>query len=331
MVPVYYATDRKPVRPLAVWKENLREKGSDYVYYGSDYDPDKLELGVCPVSIPRKHQTGIVERPKWYEFNESLERHFTIVTLTPLSPEQFIGKIDTELSKANRQDAFVFIHGFNVTFSAAVMRTAQLTYDWGFEGVPILYSWASDGTLSGYDKDQDTINLTQTHLKHFLREVVAKTKATRVHLIAHSMGNRALTEVLKGFVSDTNQPLFQQVILAAPDVNRVGFLQDIAPLIPAVAKRITLYASSEDKALIASQAKSQYPRAGEGGPNLVVCAGIETVDASGIDTDFLGHSYMSEARAVITDLAAILCQGLTAEERKLSRLRKDDLDYWKIP
>jgi esterase/lipase superfamily enzyme len=39
--------------------------------------------------------------------------------------------------------AFVFIHGYNVSFDAAVKLTAQLSRDMRFPGAPILYSWAS--------------------------------------------------------------------------------------------------------------------------------------------------------------------------------------------
>ena len=43
------------------------------------------------------------------------------------------------VSRSPRKDAFVFIHGFNVAFEDAVMRTAQIAYDLGFDGAPILY------------------------------------------------------------------------------------------------------------------------------------------------------------------------------------------------
>jgi hypothetical protein len=73
-----------------------------------------------------------------------------------------------------------------------------------------------------------------------------------------------------------------------------------------------------------------YARLGESLPNLVVVRGIDTIDASGIDTDFLGHSYFSEARAVIEDVAAILCRGLPTSDRNLLREQFQDLPYWKV-
>jgi esterase/lipase superfamily enzyme len=330
VIPVYYATDRKPLLPLTEWKEKLRDRGSEFEYYGPDFD-NELQLGVCPVSIPtRVHVSGNIERPRWYE-SESLEKHFFIITLTTLSSNDFVRRIDAQLTKTKRLDAFVFVHGYNVRFSAAAMRTAQLAYDWGFEGVPILYSWPSDGTILRYDKDQETAQLTRGHFRHFLKNVVASTQATNIHIIAHSMGNRVVTDVLKEFLTETNQPVFKEVVLAAPDVNRIGFINDIAPLIPKVARRISLYASSEDNALRIANLKSTYPRAGQAGEHLVLAKGIETIDASGVDTDMLGHSYLANAQNVIEDLADVLCRSVPASGRRLER-RNDGSggEYWKI-
>ena len=250
VIPIYYATDRQALVPLEVWKKEFRRRGTQWPYYGSDYDSTRLELGVCPVNVPaREHQLGMVERPGWYASEGSPSKYFAITTLDPLEPESFFASLNRQLTNSCCRDVFVFIHGYNVTFSTAMLYTTQLTWDWDFTGIPILYSWPSSGTLLGYPRDEESIRLTEGHLRFFLKELLARTAATNVHLIAHSMGNRALTEVLKSLASEPNQPLFNEIVLAAPDVNRVGFLQDIAEALPKVARRVTLYASSADKAL----------------------------------------------------------------------------------
>ena len=68
----------------------------------------------------------------------------------------------------------------------------------------------------------------------------------------------------------------------------------IAARIKTVPGRMTLYASSGDEALRASQRLAGYPRAGQGGAGIVVVAGIDTVDASLVDTSLLGlrHSVL---------------------------------------
>ena len=49
-------------------------------------------------------------------------------------------------------------------------------------------------------------------------------------------------------------------------------------------------------------------RLGQSGDNLVVVPGMDTIDATGIDTDMLGHSYFAEAGPVIDDITAVVCR-----------------------
>ena len=69
----------------------------------------------------------------------------------------------------------------------------------------------------------------------------------------------------------------------------------LEPRIVDTAQRITLYASSRDRALQVSRRLHDYPRAGDSGEELTVVEGVETIDASVIDTSLLGHSYFADA------------------------------------
>jgi esterase/lipase superfamily enzyme len=110
----------------------------------------------------------------------------------------------------------------------------------------------------------------------------------------------------------------------------VEFVKNIAPLIPEVAKRITLYASSRDRALIAANELYAYPRAGQSGEDLVLVKGIETVDASEHDTDLLGHSLFANSRPVVDDIARVLCDHFSPQKRKLLAAEKLGFRYWKF-
>ena len=79
---------------------------------------------------------------------------------------------------------------------------------------------------------------------------------------------------------------------------------------------------------ILSQQFNKVPRAGEGGKNLIVVETVETVDASSIDTDFLGHNYFANTWLLINDLYKVLNKGWNAEQRKLKDGRKNNKKYW---
>jgi esterase/lipase superfamily enzyme len=99
-----------------------------------------------------------------------------------------------------KDHAFVFVHGYATSFEHALYRTAQLAYDLGDDGHPFgtafLYSWPSGGGVADYKHDFDSARLSVDHLTAFIRIVAARTDASHIHLIAHSMGNWPLLAAL---------------------------------------------------------------------------------------------------------------------------------------
>ena len=93
----------------------------------------------------------------------------------------------------------------------------------------------------------------------------------RVHVIAHSMGNRMLTEalVLLASTSGANSARLGQVVFAAPDVDTEVFVHRAEQFV-GHAERYTLYASDKDRALALSQRFARYPRAGQAGAEIAV-------------------------------------------------------------
>jgi len=89
----------------------------------------------------------------------------------------------------------------------------------------------------------------------------------------------------------------------------------LADAIQHSAARITLYASSNDEAMKASKSFHQYPRAGESGADIVVVNGLDTIDASSVNTGLIGHSYYAEERTVLSDLFYLVRDGKAPSER----------------
>ncbi|MEA1952318.1 MAG: alpha/beta hydrolase, partial [Planctomycetota bacterium] len=115
----------------------------------------------------------------------------------------------------------------------------------------------------------------------------------------------------------------------APDIDAEIFRRDIAPAIVKTAKRVTLYASSNDGALAASKKLHGYPRAGESGENVVVVPGIDTIDVSGIDTSLLGHTYYGDNDTVITDIVQLLRESKPPNLRdRLREAMQNGRKYW---
>jgi esterase/lipase superfamily enzyme len=232
-----------------------------------------------------------------------------------LPKDAYFREVAARVGKAPDKSAFIFIHGYNVLFKDAARRTAQMAYDLNFPGAPVFYSWPSAGTVTGYTYDENNITWTEPHLRTFLKDFIASSTAQNLYLVAHSMGNRALVNVVKEIAREdpTLRTRIKEIILAAPDIDADIFKRDIAPYIVTASPTVTLYASKNDIALMASKKVHGYARIGDATDGLPVLPGIETIDSSAAETDFVGHGYY--AKSIISDIAIIIEQRRRAAER----------------
>jgi esterase/lipase superfamily enzyme len=320
-VKIYYATDRA-------------RSGSDLPteFYGGQRG-SALELGTATVSIPLSHRPGAIEAPSiWsFEFRPDPQRHVVLTKVIPNASEKVFAEMREQMGASSGKEAFVFVHGFNVPFNEAALRTAQMAYDMNFEGLPILYSWPSRGSVLSYIADTAVVNLSGRRLTLFLEDLVAKSGATRIHLIAHSMGNRALTDALELYaLRNKDKPAaFEQVLFTAPDLD-AGLFGEMIKTIRPTAHRITLYASNRDWALAVSrQLHGDAPRAGQGGNDIVRLADIDSIDMTTIGEDMLAHSYYANNPSALTDILSLFWRDASPEQRcGMTKSTSDKGSYW---
>ncbi len=339
VVPVFYGTDRN--------RQTLAKR----VAYGSDR-ARRLELGQALVTVPKAHQVPNVERP-WaikipylditlYQESEDPKKHFTIKEIKSLTRDEMLALVRQRLagSKNFKDQALVVIHGYNNAFDDALYRTAQISYDLKFDGAPFLYSWPSGGGITSYPYDRDSAVQAEQYLSQFLLLVLNETGAQAVNIIAHSMGNQPLLNVLREMKRSNPAEVarINQIILAAPDVDRDAF-EYIAGQLQGVGRGITMYVSSNDAALgISRRFAGGVPRAGDVpadiGPSVI--AGIDTIDVSALSTDYLAinHSSYAEKSALIQDIELVFRTGERPPENRLpilKRMQTPKGDFWRYP
>ncbi len=330
VVDVFFATDRKATGATAPAE-----------IFGGVRGDGKLAYGRCRVSIPGRHRIGRLEKPSlWrFELRQDPEKHVVLLAVERQEHDRFFADLAARVRAGERREMLLFVHGFNVTFEDAARRTAQIAYDLDFDGAAAFYSWPSKGVATplAYTRDENSVEWTKPHLVGFLRELARDSGAERIHLIAHSMGNRALTAALQQIAlamsagaTTPGAPRFHEVILAAPDVDAEVFRDLAGEMMPA-ARHMTLYASNKDEALKLSYDVHGYPRAGDVAPEIVVVPGLDSVDASAVDTSFLGHSYVSDERSVISDILLMLRNGLGPHDRGLRSQVCTAGRYWIFP
>ncbi|MEB2647755.1 alpha/beta hydrolase [Pseudomonas canadensis] len=330
VVKVLYATNRN----LSSAKSVDRGCESTFGYY-REPDDGRLWYGYCDVKIPMNHVVGVLESPAWYkfEFSDDPKKHVTLVGGDVISKSEFDGLLTRGLAKTGT--SFLYVHGYNVGFKEAAKRTGQMAYDLKFTGVPMFFSWPSKGEALPYTNDEPTSEFSGGKLYNFLVDYLSRPDVKGLYVIAHSMGSRTVTTALSELYR-YNPKLrlkIKEVILAAPDIDAGTFRLLIAPKISNVGVPVTMYVSSRDRALALSKKVHAAPRLGQFNNGSNVYPGIDTIDASGLDAGFVGHSYYGDSCSVITDISDLFDSGRRAVEREGRFFEAKDGSggrYWRL-
>ncbi|MBA4030116.1 MAG: hypothetical protein C0478_04370 [Planctomyces sp.] len=297
-----------------------------------------LQWGMCQVSIPYKHKPGELESKAWYQWSEDPKQHIVLMDpLDHLSEANWMTRLREKLAGASASEILVFVHGYNTTFDNAVRRTAQLSYDLNFPGAAVCFSWPAGNNMV-YTTDWNNAEWSLPHCQHVLKQLALFSRAEKIHIVAHSMGSRVVTFSLKELIRDMplveNQPLFNQVILAAPDLDADIFRTQIAPSIQRATRRLTIYASEQDVALKLSQGLNGGTRLGSATQvsltDQVSREWIDCIDATSMTKEALmsfQHAYYGDSPRMIGDLRRVLAgenattRGLLCEKPGLFQIR----------
>lgn len=291
--PVWFGTDR-----LSTPSGNFLNARGDHVTFGK-----------VDVFVPKTHRFGELGSSLLTRLRRGkLQSDALVVTHVETMVEStywsnVADAMRIALDEDESSHAVVFIHGYNVNFDEAARRTAQIGTDLKITGPVAFFSWPSCGKVAGYMKDEATVEGSVPALQAFLEKFVSACGHEKVHVIAHSMGNRALIRALNSF-GEKAKKRFGQIILAAPDIDRKLFIQ-LADAYTRCAVRTTLYASKSDRALGISATIHGNPRAGYYEPYTVV-DGIDSIAVPGFNIDLLGHNYFASAAPLLFDIFTLL-------------------------
>lgn len=314
--PVWFGTNRK----LIVVKGYICEAHEQY-------ETDRLHTGLCTVQIPKTHRRGELASP-WYKPHRWFVDDGLRIKSIALVDELRVS-IEEATSGRSTKDHLLFIHGFNNSFEDAILRAGQLGFDLGIDGATIAFSWPSRKLfpyVSRYAADGERISGCRKALQRLFESISGLEG--RLHVIAHSMGNRALLSAWKDAFSKLNQETglqLGQVVFAAPDVFQLAF-RDETEGIEKFCQRATLYASHKDWALGFSKWFSQTPRAGLLPPVLKL-GHMDTVEVP-FNGDLLGHTYFAKAIPVLEDIASIIQSNSPPGDRNLKEQAGGDGSHW---
>lgn len=331
--PVWFGTNREPISrdDLSEGFTGCRSKESTEVFYGR-----------CEVEVPKTHRFGETGRTWWqrwvaFDFNGKDQLKINKISGSK-SADSFWQQISKTFSEnPSDSDALVFLHGFNNSFEDAALRAAQIGFDLRIKGQTAFFSWPSLGGIDNYPTDESSIESSEEAITKFLVDFSHKSGAKRIHLMAHSMGNRGLLKALKNIARDVevsnSSVSFGHIILAAPDLD-VDVFRQAKDAYTSLSESTTIYTSSKDRAVKLSKWIHTYPRLGFV-PPITVEQGINTItinDNYNLFEFTLGHSYFAEAGALLHDIFDLIRHNSPPADRQLPKKKatEDGQSYWLI-
>ncbi|MGE8511302.1 MAG: alpha/beta hydrolase [Chryseobacterium culicis] len=192
-------------------------------------------------------------------------------------------------STKDRSDVLIFIHGYLYDFDdelKAILDLKKIFIDNPASPVEhiLFVSWPASGSiipLSYFDDKASSINSGTSLVRlfyfytQFLKDIFSNRDLApcnqRIHLMAHSLGNRVLQSMLYSLKRENILRVIDQVLLLNADVSYKVFedSEDSFNKLPLLANRISIYLNRQDIILGASQFTKNIltPRLGKNGPS----------------------------------------------------------------
>ncbi|MGN7705705.1 alpha/beta hydrolase [Chryseobacterium sp. 22543] len=192
-------------------------------------------------------------------------------------------------STKDRSDVLIFIHGYLYDFDdelKAILDLKKIFIDNPASPVEhiLFVSWPASGSiipLSYFDDKASSINSGTSLMRlfyfytQFLKDIFSNRDLApcnqRIHIMAHSLGNRVLQSMLYSLKRENILRVIDQVLLLNADVSYKVFedSEDSYNKLPLLANRISIYLNRQDAVLGISQFTKNIltPRLGKNGPS----------------------------------------------------------------
>ncbi|WP_265518897.1 alpha/beta hydrolase [Nitratireductor luteus] len=308
---------------LFIATSRARDEAPGVVFAGNR-SPDPM-FGRVEISVPAVHEPGRIEYSPTNKVADPA-RYFAARRIGLYRSEAgFAEDLREDLAEGSGR-ALVFVHGYNTGFDEAIYRMTQIVHDSGFTGTPVLFTWASAARTIDYIYDSNSAAAARDALEETLL-TVARSGATRIDIIAHSMGSWVTMETLRQLAIAGNKDLngkLGDVVLASPDIDADLFKLQMRRYGAPVGGFYAL-TSRDDRALSLSQLiAGNQPRVGATiDAEELSLIGVTVIDVTGVaSTDRLNHTKFAENPLLIRLLGDTLVADAqpTSEQEITERL-----------
>ena len=257
--------DQGGYRFFFVTNRRQESDGGDIERRFSNEREDALKFGYFDSSIEPDLGLGIIFNPDlWFQTEQT-----RIHDVGLLEAPEFIGKLTRFVQSSPRRSLLVVVHGFREEFPSALHKTAFLGHQLDIDTPVLVFDWPGNqgSTLRGYRRARRVATESGRDLARLIGLIVEEVRPERLWLMANSMGAQVVSDAFSVLYREARfadiETEIEDVILSAPDVGREDFDENFKPKIKALAKDLTVYVSSNDRALVMSRLVNRERRRGE--------------------------------------------------------------------
>jgi esterase/lipase superfamily enzyme len=336
----FYATNRKPDEGNVDFENRFTTVRHDRLTFGS-YDA-RIE--------PTLGLSAIFDPTKWFR-NEEID----IQAERDLERRELVGQLRELIDRSPNHSLLVMVHGYREQFPSALRKTAFVSHVLDVNTPVLLFDWPGDqpgGPLAAYRSAVEVAEASGAELAETLELIIDEIEPERLWLLANSMGAQVVADAFSLLYerADLADPEFEleNVVLTAPDVDLEEFNDQFKDEIGALTKHLTVYVSSNDRALLASRLVNRGLRRGEStlNPREINQSQLEEairlaeliepdsdlialVDVTPVNRTINFHNFYLESPEVYDDLFQRLVNPDTPHRRPLYPIQADDGSvYW---
>ena len=226
---------------------------------------EMLKFGSFDTEIEPTLGLGMLINPtEWFQ-NEEIK----LRNVQALDRAVFIEQVQKFVQDSPRRSLLVVVHGFREAFPSALRKTAFLGHVLDINTPVLLFDWPGNqgSSLRGYRRARQVAKASGAELARMLELVIREIQPARLWLIASSMGGQVVVDAFSRLYREADladaQTEIENVVLTAPDVDREEFNNRFKQEISALAGNLTVYVSSNDRALLISRIINRGLRLGE--------------------------------------------------------------------